>query len=307
VARRRAAVAPPEIRAAEAAVEPPMVPRRAVRPAVAVQSDVAVGSPGPRFRVDLVAAAEPAKAAAHPVRAAAPDAAVKKPAAAPVAAVVAVATVAAPDAAASVAVVAAPHAAAAGAAAPVALVVAPVPAVAVGAEPDAAAAVVGAVVPDALVVAPVPAVAVGAELDAAAPVAAVPDALVVAAVPAAVVVAEPVAVAAAAVALDAVVAVAGSAAAAAFSLSLSPFPDLLEALGRSQARHRMAWRVLIQAPQPTRSYRPKAILLFWASANDFCFGADLRFKFVPDESVPTGAQQIRSIDFRSGSKADITL
>jgi len=178
-----------------------------------------------------------------------------------------------------VAVVAAPHAAAAGAAAPVALVVAPVPAVAVGAEPDAAAAVVRA---------------------------AVPDALVVAAVPAAVVVAEPVAVAAA-VALDAVVAVAGSAAAAAFSLSLSPFPDLLEALGRSQARHRMAWRVLIQAPQPTRSYRPKAILLFWASANDFCFGADFRFKFVTDESVPTGAQQIRSIDFQSGSKADIAL
>src|SRR5262249_55561043 len=47
-----------------------MVRQRAVRPAVAVQSDAAVGSPGPRYRVDLVAAAEPAKAAS-PVRAAA--------------------------------------------------------------------------------------------------------------------------------------------------------------------------------------------------------------------------------------------
>jgi hypothetical protein len=214
-----------------------------------------------------------------------------------------------------VAVVAAPHAAAAGAAAPDAAVkkpaaapvaaVAAVVAVATVAAPDAAAAVVGAAVPDALVVAPVPAVAVGAELDAAAAVAvaAVPDALVVAAVPAAVMVAEP--EAGAAVALDAAVAVVGSAVAAAFSLS--PFPDLVEALGRSRACHRMAWRLLIQAPQPTRSYRPKAVLLFWASANNFYFGADLRSKFVPDESVPTGAQQIRNIDFRSGSEADIGL
>jgi len=89
-------------------------------------------------------------------------------------------------------------------------------------------------------------------------------ALVVAPVPAVGMAAAP--VAAAAVALDAVVAVARSAAAAAFSLS--PFPDLLEALAQSRARHRMAWRALMRAPQPIRSCRPTATLLFWTSAND---------------------------------------
>jgi hypothetical protein len=148
--------------------------------------------------------------------------------------------------------------------------------VAVVAAPHAAA--VGVAVPDALVVAPVPAVGAAAAPDAAA---------------AAMEAVEPEA-AAAEVAPDAVVAVAGSAAAAAFSLS--PFPDLLEALGRSQARPQMAWRVLIRAPQPTRSCRPTATLLFWTSANDFT----VRSKFVPDESVPTGAHQIRSIDSRMG-------
>jgi len=96
-------------------------------------------------------------------------------------------------------------------------------------------------VPDVLVVAPVPAVGAAAAPDAAAAVMGV---------------AEP--EAAAAVAPDAVVAVAGSAAAAAFSLS--PFPDLLEALGRLRACHRMARRVPIRAPQPTRSCRPTATL-----------------------------------------------
>src|SRR5262249_8026058 len=113
----RVAPALPEIRAAEAAVEPRTVRRRAVRPAAAVQSDAAVGSPGPRYRVVLVAAVEPEKAA-HPVRAAA----------------------------AAVAVVAAPHAAAAiGAVVPDALVVAPVPAVGPAAAPVAAAAALAAV------------------------------------------------------------------------------------------------------------------------------------------------------------------
>jgi hypothetical protein len=127
--------------------------------------------------------------------------------------------------------------------------VAAVVAVAVVAAPHAAAAgVVGAAVPDALVVAPVLAVVVAAEPDAAAAGMAEPEA------------------AAAAVAPDAAVAVVGSAAAAAFSPF--PFPDLLEALERSQARRQMAWRVLIRAPQPTRSCRPTATLLFWTSAND---------------------------------------
>jgi hypothetical protein len=58
----------------------------------------------------------------------------------------------------------------------------------------------------------------------------------------------------------------------------------------------MAWRVLILTPQPTRSCRPIATLLFGTSAIDFI----VRFKFVPDESVPTGAHQIRRIDSRMG-------
>ena len=178
-------------------VEARMVRQQVVRRAAAVQSDAAVGSPGPRYRVDLVAAAEPAKAA-HPVRAAA-----------------------APGAAAT-----------------------------------------GAVVPDALVVAVVPAVLVVVE----------PDALVVAPVPA----------------------VAGSVAAVAFSPS--PFPDLLEALGRSQARYRMVWRGLIQAPQSTKSRRQTAAVLFWTSLPiSRCKKGNFRFKVVADESVPTGAQNL-SID-----------
>ena len=76
--------------------------------------------------------------------------------------------------------------------------------------------------------------------------AAAPDALVVAAVPPVAVVAEP---AAGAVELDAVVAVAGSAVAAAFS----PFPGLFGRLERSQTCHRRTSRVLVQAPQTTRS------------------------------------------------------
>ena len=234
VARRRVAVASPEILAAEAAVEPQMVPRRAVRAAAAVQSDAEAGT---RYRVDLVAAAESEKAA-HPVTAAAPDAAV-----------VALAMAAAPDAAATVEMGAALPAAAAGAAELAALVVAPVPAMAVVAEPDAlvvaAVPAVGAAVPDGLVVAAVPPVAVVAEPDAATGAAA-PDALVVAAVPPVAVVAEP---AAGAVELDAVVAVAGSAVAAAFS----PFPGLFGTLERSQTCHRRTSRVLVQEPQTTRS------------------------------------------------------
>ena len=89
-----------------------------------MRSDAAVRSPSPRYRADLVAAAEPAEAA-HPVTAAAH-----------VAAVVAVA------------VVAAPHAVAAGAAAIDALVVDPVPALGMAAAPDAAAAVIELLVHD---------------------------------------------------------------------------------------------------------------------------------------------------------------
>jgi len=89
--------------------------------------------------------------------------------------------------------------------------------------------------------------------------AAVPDALVVAPVPAVGMAAAPVA-AAAGIALDAVVAVARSAAGAAFSLS--SFPDLLEALAQLRAHHRMAWRAQMRAPQPIRSCRPTATLLF---------------------------------------------
>ena len=177
---------------AEVVVEARMVRQQVVRQAAAVQSDAAVGSPGPRHRVDLVAAVEQEEAA-HLVRVAA----------APVAAVVAPA------------VAAAPHVAAAGAAALDVLVVAPAPAVGVAA------------VSDVLVVAPVPAVGV-----AAAPVAA-------------------------AAALDAVATVVRSAA-----FSLSPFPDLLEALGLSRAHHGMVSRVPIRAPQAIRWRRPTATLLF---------------------------------------------
>jgi len=117
---------------AEAAVEPRMVRQRAVRPAVAVQSDVAAGSSAPRYRVDLVAAAEPAKAA-HPVRAAALGAAAAG-AVVPDALVVAVpaASVVVADAP-----VVAPVLAVAGAVVPDALAVAVVPAVPVVVEPDA--------------------------------------------------------------------------------------------------------------------------------------------------------------------------
>ena len=201
-------------------VEARMVRQQVVRRAAAVQSDAAVGSLGPRHRVDLVAAVEQEEAA-HRVRVAA----------APVAAVVAAA------------VAAAPHVAAAGAAALDVLVVAPAPAVGVAA------------VPDVLVVAPVPAVGVAAAPVAAAAIgAAVPDALVVAPVPAVGVAAAPVAAAAA---LDAVATVVRSAA-----FSLSPFPDLLEALGLSRAHHGMVSRVPIRAPQAIRWRRPTATLLF---------------------------------------------
>ena len=187
MARRRVAPALPEIRVAEVVVEARMVRQQVVRRAAAVQSDAAVGSSGRRYRVDLVAAAELAKAA-HPVRVAAPDAAVETAVAVPVvvAAAAAVAVAAAPhaaDVAAAVAVEAAPHAADVAAA------------VAVEAAPGAAVAVAVAVV-----------VAPGAAA-----------------------VAAPVAVAA-----------------------FSPFRGLF-ALGLSQARHRLVSRVLIQAPQPTRS------------------------------------------------------
>ena len=175
VARRCVAPALPEIRVAEVVVEARMVRQQVVRRAAAVQSDAAVGSPGPRHRVDLVAAVEQ-KEAAHLVRVAA----------APVAAVVAPA------------VAAAPHVAAAGAAALDVLVVAPVPAVGAAAAPVAAAA-----------------------------------------------------------ALDAVATVVRSAA-----FSLSPFPDLLEALGLSRAHHGMVSRVPIRAPQAIRWRRPTATLLF---------------------------------------------
>jgi len=283
---------------AEAAVEPRMVRQRAVRPAVAVQSDVAAGSSAPRYRVDLVAAAEPAKAA-HPVRAAALGAAAAG-AVVPDALVVAVpaASVVVADAP-----VVAPVLAVAGAVVPDALAVAVVPAVPVVVEPDALVvapvlAVAGAVVPDALVVAAVPGVLAVVEPDAlvvapapavreaAAPDAAgavVPDALVVAAVPAVLTVVEP-----DALVVAPVLAVAGLVAAAAFSPS--PFPDLLEALGRSQARYRMVWRALIQAPRSTKSCRPTAALLFWTSLPiSRCKKGNFRFKVVADESVPTGA------------------
>jgi hypothetical protein len=233
---------------------------RAVQAAAAAKSDEVAARWDRRHRVDL-AAARRAEAAelqgvAHPVRAAGPAAVlvVVAPAAAVmkvagVAPLAAVAEAVVPDVAVAEVVAAAPHAVVAEAALHAAV------AEGMAAAPDAAVPAAGAAVPDALVVAPVPA-AVGA---------AVSDALVVAAVPAVAAGAGPDA-AAGAVALDAVVAVAGSAAAAAFSLS--PFPDLLEALGRSRARHRMAWRVLIRAPQPTRSCRPTATFLFWTSAND---------------------------------------
>jgi len=117
---------------AEAAVEPRMVRQRVVQPAAAVQSDAAVGSAGPRYRVDLVAAAEPQKA--PPVAAAAAIGAAAVPGAL-VAAPVPAALAAGPVAAAT----------AIGAAAPDVVVVAAVPAVSVAVEPDA------------LVVAPVPA------------------------------------------------------------------------------------------------------------------------------------------------------
>jgi hypothetical protein len=35
--------------------------------------------------------------------------------------------------------------------------------------------------------------------------------------------------------------------------AFSPFPVLFGALERSRVRHQMVWRLLIQAPQPTRS------------------------------------------------------
>jgi hypothetical protein len=41
----------------------------------------------------------------------------------------------------------------------------------------------------------------------------------------------------------------------------SPFPVLFVTPGRSRVRYRVAWRVLIQSPQPTRSRRPTAALL----------------------------------------------
>jgi hypothetical protein len=91
------------------------------------------------------------------------------------------------------------------------------------------------------------AVAVGTA-DAAAAVAAVAAPLVVA-------------VAVEAAAPDAAVAMAAPAALAAFS----PFPVLFGALERSQARYRVVWRALIQAPQTTRLRRPTAVLLFWTS------------------------------------------
>ena len=184
-------------------VEARMVRQQVVRRAAAVQLDAAVGSPGRRYRVDLVAAAELAKAA-HPVRVAAPDAAVETVVAVPVVAAAEPAKaahpvrVAAPDAAVETAVA-------------VPVVVAAAAAVAVEAALHAADVAA--------------AVAVEAALHAADVAAAV--AVVVA--PGAAAVAAPVAVAA-----------------------FSPFRGLF-ALGLSQARHRLVSRVLIQAPQPTRS------------------------------------------------------
>src|SRR5207248_368879 len=182
VARRPVGPVPPEIRAAEAAIEPRTVPPRAVRPAAAVQSDAPVASRGLRRRVDLAAAVALVKAA-RPVGSAA------LPAAASVAGVAA------------------------------ALVVAAV-LVAVGVEPDAR------------VVAPVRAVA-------------------------------------------------GSVAAETFSPSR--FVDLLEGLGRSQARPRAVRRALMSAPGSTEPCRPAAPALFWTSLPIFrC--KNFRFKVVADES-----------------------
>ena len=107
---------------AEVVVEARMVRQQVVRRAAAVQLDAAVGSPGRRYRVDLVAAAELAKAA-HPVRVAAPDAAVETAVAVPVvvAAAAAVAVEAAPGAAVAVAVAVVVAPGAAAVAAPVAV------------------------------------------------------------------------------------------------------------------------------------------------------------------------------------------
>jgi hypothetical protein len=168
---------------------------------------------------------------------------------------------------------------------PDALVVAPVPAAGLAAAPDALVVAVPAasvvVESDAPVVAPAPAVKEAAAPDAAGAV--VPDVLVVAAAPAVLAVVEP-----DALVVAPVPAVAGSVAAAAFSPS--PFPDLLEALGRSQARYRMVWRALIQAPRSTKSCRPTAALLFWTSLPiSRCKKGNFRLKVVADESVPTGA------------------
>ena len=232
MARRPVGPVPPEIRAAEAAIEPRTVPPRAVRPAAAVQSDAPVASRGLRRRVDLAAAVELVKAA-RPVGAAAF------------------------------------HAAATVAVVPDALVV--------------AAVLVAAVVePAARVVAPVRAVREAAAPDAAAR-AAVADALVAAAVLAAVAV-EPDARVVAPVR-----AVAGSVAAETFSPSR--FVDLLEGLGRSQARPRAVRRALMSAPGSTEPCRPAAPALFWTSLPIFrC--KNFRFKVVADESVSTGAKDL---------------